>query len=395
MLDLDQWLSCWIKDVPYVWVQGNTAKECKRLYLVESYQIIHMNTCVGSLEQGQLERLQSLQLIDKNTPVYFIGPTCEWANLFQVYMGDYNNLPVLRTNGKITKKQDIPNQQQYKILAHNQEFGCKILNFETTIRPESRLLNLLYYSHLQKDLMDLIIKRVRGFNYNYLNVLLKTATDQQIYDNFKKSQTHRWGEKFNPNVITGRAQSRIDEFKAHLPMNAHSILDIGAGNCEIVLGFARALNIPRQNIWAVDVDNYAEKNISNWLNFVKVAEGEKLPIQDNSIDLVMLFQSMHHMKDLDLKLREVSRVLKPEGTVFIREHDCRDWLTTALIDVEHALYDAITNVTTDYVGTVYRPKSDWTKLLKMYNIVWVADAPLFAKSNPTKYYNAVFRKKIS
>lgn len=397
--DLDHWISCWIKDVPYIWSSGKTHSDCKREYLVEPHQIVYMKKCSKSIGVDSLEYMIHLGIISKTTQTYYFKDImdCEHANLFQVFIGDYKNLPPLRCNGiPIEKVPDII--VGTVILAHGKEFPTKSLNeFSTNVCENSRLINIIIRSHLQDSLKNLIMKRVPRLIWREILPLLQEKSDFDIYEYLRQIyvgvESEKWGERFNPAEITGRAQSRINELKDWLPVETKSILDIGAGNAEIICGFAKYLNISSENIWAVDVENYIEPGVK--LNFIKVSEKESLPIPDASIDLCLLFQSMHHMRDLEYKLHEIARVLKPGGTLFVREHDCRDQLTSLLIDIEHELYDCVvSNSKTNYTGTVYRSRKEWTILLKEFGFEFVSYGKLFSKTNPTKYYNAVYKKKI-
>jgi ubiquinone/menaquinone biosynthesis C-methylase UbiE len=54
---------------------------------------------------------------------------------------------------------------------------------------------------------------------------------------------------------------------------------------------------------------------------VQRGEGEKLSMADNSTDIVYCRSVLHHFKELDTTLREIHRVLRPGGKVFVcREH---------------------------------------------------------------------------
>jgi ubiquinone/menaquinone biosynthesis C-methylase UbiE len=50
-----------------------------------------------------------------------------------------------------------------------------------------------------------------------------------------------------------------------------------------------------------------------------VADIYKLPLKAGSVDFVTIKQVLHHLDDLDGLLREVSRVLKPNGVVYVWE----------------------------------------------------------------------------
>ncbi len=52
-------------------------------------------------------------------------------------------------------------------------------------------------------------------------------------------------------------------------------------------------------------------------------KGERLPIKDNVFDIVCLWAAIEHVKDPPQTLREVYRVLKPDGRVFMTF--CNKW----------------------------------------------------------------------
>jgi malonyl-CoA O-methyltransferase len=98
------------------------------------------------------------------------------------------------------------------------------------------------------------------------------------------------------------------------------ILDVGAGT-----GYAtRALKktYPTANLIALDIAfpmlSVARSRASLLTRFRKTmqfinAEAEKLPLSDNSVDMVYSNLTMQWVNDLDLALREFARVLKPGG----------------------------------------------------------------------------------
>jgi ArsR family transcriptional regulator len=61
---------------------------------------------------------------------------------------------------------------------------------------------------------------------------------------------------------------------------------------------------------------------------------QKVPIDDSSMDLVLLSQALHHADEPGVALREAHRILRPGGRVLVldlREHG-EDWVTSTLGD---------------------------------------------------------------
>ena len=122
-------------------------------------------------------------------------------------------------------------------------------------------------------------------------------------------------------------------------------LDLGAGNGISSYALARM----GFDVYAVEPNhsplvgyNAISKMIhetSLTINCV-VSTGEQLPFNDRSFSLVYCRQVLHHATNLDQMLRNVSRVLKPDG-IFIatREHVVDDHLSLDIFLKNHALYE--------------------------------------------------------
>lgn len=86
-------------------------------------------------------------------------------------------------------------------------------------------------------------------------------------------------------------------------------------------------NLPHRKFWngipdkfiAVDVDNQflsqTEEKIPEIFHGVKVNRDDKIPLLDNSVDIILSFYSLEHMYDLDEKLIEFKRILKKDGLI--------------------------------------------------------------------------------
>jgi len=113
-------------------------------------------------------------------------------------------------------------------------------------------------------------------------------------------------------------------YTSRLPLTAgNRVLELGCGAAERTRAIA-ALD-PRLSITALEVDAIQhEKNIAanDRANIeFKLAGAEAIPEPDSSFDVVMMFKSLHHVPQemLDTAFREIHRVLKPGGLVYISE----------------------------------------------------------------------------
>jgi ubiquinone/menaquinone biosynthesis C-methylase UbiE len=106
------------------------------------------------------------------------------------------------------------------------------------------------------------------------------------------------------------------------------IADIGCGDGILSLGFARRANPARLtgfDVNAVDVENLARQceaegvdpTLPDNLCFV-VSEQKRLPAQDASFDIVTTWSAFEHIGDPYALLREIRRILRPDGLLFLQ-----------------------------------------------------------------------------
>lgn len=115
----------------------------------------------------------------------------------------------------------------------------------------------------------------------------------------------------------------VEVFESVLSLDQKSILELGCGDATLT----RLIATGGQNrsITAAEVDRVQhEKNllIDDLPNVSFVFAGaEDIPVEDNSIDTVFMFKSLHHVPvdSLDQALTEITRVLNPGGIAYISE----------------------------------------------------------------------------
>ena len=106
-----------------------------------------------------------------------------------------------------------------------------------------------------------------------------------------------------------------------------TILDVGAGSGGIVTEFKNATN----NLIGIDVD---KKGISrnNFLDRAIIGDAERLPIESNSVDVVVCQFVLEHLKNPEEVFREIYRVVKPGGRfVFITTNVCNPFMLISLL----------------------------------------------------------------
>ena len=95
------------------------------------------------------------------------------------------------------------------------------------------------------------------------------------------------------------------------------VLDIASGS-----GYGtKLLAETARKVYGVDVNersvNYARKNYNAKNIEYKVGNGEAIPLEDNSVDVVVTFETIEHIENYQQFMREVRRVLKDDGLAIV------------------------------------------------------------------------------
>lgn len=110
----------------------------------------------------------------------------------------------------------------------------------------------------------------------------------------------------------------IKELK-NLNWKKGKILDIGCGNCRNLLQFknmdCHGIDFSKEML--KQAKKFTEKN--NFKVKLKLANMEKIPYDDNYFDYVLAIAVLHHLKNPELGVKEISRVLKKDGEAFITD----------------------------------------------------------------------------
>jgi len=108
-----------------------------------------------------------------------------------------------------------------------------------------------------------------------------------------------------------------------LTLDDKHILELGCGTAEKTRDIATTG--ANRRLTALEVDPIAHRNNlqSNVLPNVTflLAGAQDIPLEDASVDIVLMFKSLHHvpLASLDNALAEIARVLKPAGYAYISE----------------------------------------------------------------------------
>ncbi|MGH7195578.1 MAG: methyltransferase domain-containing protein [Candidatus Saccharimonadales bacterium] len=123
-----------------------------------------------------------------------------------------------------------------------------------------------------------------------------------------------------------------------------TVLDIACGS-----GYGtKMLAEHASKVYGVDVDsttiayakeNYGAKNIE-----YKIGDGESIPLDDSSVDIVVTFETIEHIKDYNKFLDEVRRVLRPDGLAIISTPNDLEFAEGNHFHLHEFKYDELKNL---------------------------------------------------
>ena len=109
----------------------------------------------------------------------------------------------------------------------------------------------------------------------------------------------------------GPPPARVAAFVEGLPAAQHA-LDLGVGDGRVA-ALINAAKLTGADASAVALER-ARRRLAN-AELVQIQPDEPLPFADNSFDLVTCIETLEHIRDVQLALSEIRRVLRPGGRV--------------------------------------------------------------------------------
>jgi ubiquinone/menaquinone biosynthesis C-methylase UbiE len=114
------------------------------------------------------------------------------------------------------------------------------------------------------------------------------------------------------------------------------VLDFGCGPGGYILPLEKLVG-PSGKIYALDMNPAALKAVKslaaryNIINIETIQSDLATGLPDASVDVALLYDVLHHLKDRDAVLAELHRVLPPEGILSVSDHHLEDGDITSQI----------------------------------------------------------------
>jgi len=287
----------------------------------------------------------------------------------------------------------------------------------------SLIIDQYYIYERLKKLLGYNIYRCPNGHYQMINKVEQLAAqnvdDETIYTELRIlyhtviKPSYEYNRIRNRNNIYDREQYHVNQIIEILPRNytADSILDIGCAEGKTVALLGQKLQVHPTNVHGCDIRPIPTTDQNQNMIFT-VCAGDTLPYDTNQFDLILMLMSLHHVENVDKLLNNVFKVLKNNGLLLIREHDCPNEAFASLLDIQHGLYarvwpekEEMLRFCGNYLA-YYRTQSNWTKKLNEHGFVQHQCSPdrrplvpqkniytFHDIKNPMNTYYGLYRKK--
>ena len=250
---------------------------------------------------------------------------------------------------------------------------------------------------------------------NSFDDIVKTMVN--INNILNKNKFRKLNEVYKENPNHDFVSSNIAEIvkkynSSNLDVTNFNIVDIGGGEGDVIKHIGQTLNIPSTNLYCVEQEKWSEEYIfNNDINYL-FWNNVDLNLPNESIDLFLLIVSMHHMNDeiINNVLKNISKQIKKDGLIIIKEHDSVDENVLGAINWEHHMYHIVTmsnekltvsdleNYMITYISN-FKSKKNFDDIFKSHNFIGVAELnrqfkPLISHDNlnATNLYWKIYKK---
>lgn len=264
---------------------------------------------------------------------------------------------------------------------------------ETSIKDDDEII----YSKFRNVIKNIQIESSDGISSS-------KSSERSPISGDKKGYIDKRGRKWIPRRgRESRESARQQDIFRFYSGRPKKYLDLGGGDGKITSTIGHYLHLTKEKIVCADIDSWwdNDRTEKEEITYMKISEGQSLPFNDGEFSLVTCFQSLHHMRNPDLVISELYRIIEPGGYIIIREHDCDSVLMKMLIDIEHCIFETVLKDPSDsfienYHGD-YRSKTEWSKLFYKHELMFCHRRYNFksTRNNPTRYYYSMYRKNFN
>jgi ubiquinone/menaquinone biosynthesis C-methylase UbiE len=272
-------------------------------------------------------------------------------------------------------------KKEYFIFLESKGHNCIIKSYKNLYELKEKENYISSNSNNQIKFLVTQIYKTKNITYfNYLIILFthflsfndsfklldliknKKITDTQIMSIV--SQMKDKNKSLNTNYSMGEAcKKQIFGFE-YLKMKMEKIikinrnakyLDIGCGDGRKTNLISKIFNIKKHNVYGTDIEIWGPYLSNKKFNFdfKYILKNEKLDYLDNSFDMITCILTLHHIKNLDVIISEIHRILKPNGIFILIEHDILNYMDNLIVDIQHTFFAFLYDNNKNYIKNPY------------------------------------------
>jgi ubiquinone/menaquinone biosynthesis C-methylase UbiE len=285
------------------------------------------------------------------------------------------------------------NSNQQIISFFNQALKNK--NLEEITRLQLLIFHFVNFKNTQK-IMDMLYEYNNITDEKIVNTMINMNKNKNSRNELKNMQKYFKCDKW-VNAIQELSHIYLTKIKP-IKLNNDDIkyLDIGIGNGKKTNLFSRYLKVKKGNTFGANIEHWGPyqqlvennkiKSYNFKFNFIK---DNKLNYEDNSFDIITCISTLHHNDNLREFIKEIYRILKPNGIFLLIEHSVYDDYDRLFINIQHMFYTAFYDNKNNYIQN---PDFIYTYNMYEWNFIMYTNKLKMIEEN-TLRYNTPFSSK--
>ena len=174
--------------------------------------------------------------------------------------------------------------------------------------------------------------------------------------------------------------------KKNLPsIKEWEYLDVCCGNAKVCRAISSELGVMNRCVDIVDM-RIGKLRIDNYEDF-QIFDGKNLPFEDHAFGLITCNLALHHIKDTEVLIGEIFRVLKDDGIFIYQEMDCESWADAYSFDFMNFQLGKV--LKDDMTTSEYRSRKGWRRLIANAGFT---QKDYFLQDPPYKIYFEAWQK---
>jgi len=272
-------------------------------------------------------------------------------------------------------------QKEYFTFLESKDNNCIIKTYKNLFELKEKDKYPFSNSNIQIKFLVTEIYKTKNITYlNYFMILLthflsfnnsfqllniiknKKITDTEImsYVLQIKNKNKSLNTSYSIGEVCGKQSFGFEYLKMKMNKNIKinhnsNYLDIGCGDGRKTTLISKIFNIKKDNVYGTDIEVWGPYKSNKKFNFdfKYILKNEKLDYPDNTFHFITCILTLHHIKNLDVIINEIYRILKPNGIFVLIEHDILNYMDNLIVDIQHTFFAFLYDKNKNYIKTPY------------------------------------------